>query len=383
MKLFWNIFLVLALMAGTGAVGYFLGHRAAAPVASESSDADDSAAPTPTVQTALIRSGRIDRKITAYGIVTAQPGDMSILSVAFESRVKKVLVVAGQRIDAGTPVIELEPSPDTQLQMLQAKSAMTAATQDLEQTQRRFTDHLATNQDLLLSNQNLQQAQLKFDSLQKAGAGGPVQLKAGGLVAKVDVQEGQVVPPGGALVEIAGGGKLQVRLGVEPSAAVDIHVGDAVAMELVRANVPAVNGKVQMIAQRINPDTRQVDVFVSIAPDAALSLDTFVRGQLTVAGTTGLIVPRAAVLPDDQGFSLFTVDQDKAVEHKVTIAAEEDDFAQITGDGLSANQPVVIMGNLELKNGMAVTVGASINEPAEASASEPAATQASSQEAAR
>jgi len=379
MKLFWNIFLVLALMAGTGAVGYFLGHRAAVPAASESSDADDSAEPTPTVQTAPIRSGRIDRKITAYGIVTAQPGDMSVLSVAFESRVKKVLVAAGQRIDAGTPVIELEPSPDTQLQMLQAKSAVVSATQDFEQTQRRFTDHLATNQDLLQSRQNLQQAQLKLDSLQKAGAGGSMQLKAGGLVAKIDVQEGQVVSAGGALVEIAGEGKLQVRLGVEPSAAADIRVGDAVFLELVRADAPAVNGKVQMIAQRINPDTRLVDVFVSMAPDAALALDTFVRGQLTIAGTNGLIVPRAAVLPDDEGFSLFTVDQDKAVEHKVTIAAEDDDFAQITGDGLSADQPVVILGNLELGNGMAVKVGAPTTE----AVGEPAATQASSQEAAR
>ena len=173
----------------------------------ETADAEDadSLKPVPTVQTAAIRQGRIDRKITAYGVVTAQSADVRVLSVAFEARVKKILVVAGQRLDAEGPVIELEPSPDTQLQMLQAKSAVESTKTDLEQTRRRFNDHLATNQDLLQSEQNMQLAQLKLDSLQKEGAGDVVQLKGAGLVDKVDVQEGQVVAAGGRWWRLAGG----------------------------------------------------------------------------------------------------------------------------------------------------------------------------------
>jgi membrane fusion protein (multidrug efflux system) len=371
MKVAWNIFVILVLIAGAGTVGYFIGHRTAAPTTDSS--ADDQVEPTPDVKTVPIRQGRVDRKIIAYGVVAPQAGGETVLSVAFESRVKKILVTVGQRIDAGTPVIELEPSSDTQLQILQAKSTLASATQDLEQTRRRFTDHLATNQDLLQSTQNLQLAQLKLDSLQKEGADGSVQLKAAGLVAKIDVQEGQVVPAGGALIEIAAGGHLQVRLGVEPSDAGNLHKGDAVSLELVHSDAPAVNGKVELIAQRVNPDTRLTDVFVSIPSDSALPLDAYIRGRLTIAGTDGLVVPHAAVLPDDDGFSLFTVDQDKATEHKVSIAAEDDDSTEISGEGLAAGQSVVVVGNMELENGMSVKADA-----AESSAAAP-----TSQEAAR
>lgn len=373
MRIVWNISIVLALMAGAGAVGFFIGHRSAAPVESDDSDAD-SINPVPTVQTAPIRQGRIDRKITAYGVVTAQSGDVAVLSVAFEARVKKIFVVPGQRLEAESPVIELEPSPDTQLQMLQAKSAVDSAKTDLEQTRRRFNDHLATNQDLLQSEQNTQLAQLKLNSLQNEGAGGSVQLKGSGLVNKVDVQEGQVVPAGSALVEIASGRQLQVRLGVEPSDAADIQVGDSVSLQSIRSDASPVVGKVRMIAQQIDPESHLADVLVSIPADAALPLDAYVRGQLTIAGADGFIVPRSAVLPDDEGSLIFTVDRGKAVQHKVAIAAEDDRSAEITGDALAPGEPVVVLGNLELEDGMSVKT-----DPA---AIAPAASQPVSQEAA-
>ena len=354
MKAVWNLFLVLALMAGAGVAGYFIGHRAVSPAAPEQSDSDEAAAPTPTVQTAPIQRGRIERNITAYGVVTAQSGDIAILSAAFESRIKKILVVPGQRLDADTPAIEIEPSPDTQLQMLQAKAAVESATKDLDQTRTRFSSHLATNQDLLQSEQNMRLAQLKLDSLQSEGAGGAMKLKAGGLVARVDVQEGQVAPAGAPLVEVAGSGKLQVRLGLEPADAAGIHAGDRVALQNIGSDGPAVEGKVRMVAQRINPDTRLTDVFVAIPSDAAMPLDAYVRGELTIAGADGLVVPRSAVLPDEEGYSLFTVEQGKAVEHKVTIGLQNDRSAQVSGEGLSAGQMVVVLGNLELEDGMTV-----------------------------
>jgi hypothetical protein len=48
------------------------------------------------------------------------------------------------------------------------------------------------------------------------------------------------------------------------------------------------------------------------------------------------------------------VDQGKAVEHKVTVAVRNDELALISGDGLSAGQAAVTLGNLELEDGMAV-----------------------------
>jgi RND family efflux transporter MFP subunit len=390
MRVFWNILIVLALMAGAGYGGYLIGHRSASSQTDEGSDSGDSGddlKATPTVQTVPIKQGRVDRTITAYGVVTAETSDVTVLSVAFESRVKRIYVAPGERLDSESEVIEVEPSPDTQLQMEQAKTAVDAARKDLDQTKQRFNNHLATNQDLLQSQQALDLAQLKLDSMTKSGADRPVRLKAAGLVSKVDVQEGQVVPAGGALAEIAGGGKLQVRLGLEPDDAAKVHPGDAVKLWDVRSDGSPVDGHVRIVAQRINPDTRLVDAFVSLPPDSTMALDAYVRGVLSMGSAEGLVVPRAAVLPGDEGYSLFTVDQGKAAEHKVTIGARNDDLAQISGEGLSAGQSVVVVGNMELEDGMAVKAVAAQEATTaptqEAGAQESGKPQATTQEAAQ
>ncbi|HEX4053375.1 MAG TPA: efflux RND transporter periplasmic adaptor subunit [Tepidisphaeraceae bacterium] len=353
MKVVWNLFLVVLLMAAAGFAGYFIGHRGVTASAPEVSD-DSSDDPIPAVRTVPIQQTRIEQKMIAYGVVTAQPADMTILSLPFESQVKKVLVVPGQRLAAETPVIEIEPSTDTQLQMLQAKAAVLAAAADIRQTRQRYSAHLATNQDLLQSEQNQQMARLKLDSLEKQGAGGAEQLKASGLVAKVDVQDGQIVPAGSPLLEVAAPDKLEVRLGIEPSDVSELHVGDAVLIRPINSDASPMHGKVMMIAQRIDPETRLSDVSVSLPADAAVPLDTSVSGELTVASADALVVPRSAVLPGDDGYSLFTVDHDKAAEHKVILGVRNDDAVQVVGDGLAAGQAVVILGNLELEDGMTV-----------------------------
>jgi RND family efflux transporter MFP subunit len=374
MKSVGSVLLILILLAAAGTGGYLLGHRGASPAAAgDPDDSDDTIDPTPTVQTAPITQGRIDRTIVAYGVVAAQPADVSVLSVGFESRVKKVLVVPGQRLDSAGPVIDLEPSPDTQLQLLQAKAALDAAKKDNELTGDRFSHQLATNEDLSQSEQNLQISQLKLDSMQKQGAGGDRELRSAGLVSKVDVQEGQIVPAGAALVELTGQGKLQVALGVEPSDSGSLHAGDSVSLRMVNADGSPVVGKILMIAQRVNPDTRLVDVLVSIPPDSAMPLDTYVRGEIILPGSQGLVVPRSAVLPADEGYSLFTVEQGKAVEHDVTLLAHNDDSFEIAGEGLSVGQPVVVTGNMELETGMSVTVGAAATQPTSQAAAQEAA----------
>jgi RND family efflux transporter MFP subunit len=355
MKVFWNIFMVAALMAGSCAVGYFLGHRGNA-AGSQDSDPADAPQPAPMVQTALIRQGHVDRKIVAYGVVTAQSGDVSVLSVPFESRVKKIDVVPGQRLDAGAAVIDLDPSSDSRLELLEAKSAAEAATQDLQQTKARYASHLATNQDLLASQQNLQTATLKLQSLQSEGAGSSKQLKsaAGGLVIRVDAQEGQAIPAGTALVEIAAPAALQVRLGVEPQDASVIHLGDQVSLQELRDGSSALAGTVRMVSQQVDPDTRMIDVFVALPSDPTLPMGDYLSGELSVAGADGLVVPLSAVLPDDEGYSMFTVEQGKAVQHKVSVAAKNDQLAQISGDGLAPGQLIVVSGNLELADGMSI-----------------------------
>jgi membrane fusion protein (multidrug efflux system) len=348
---------ITILILATAAV--LLGLHFAKADNSPASQPSDEPKPVASVKTTPIRIGDISQTITAYGTVTAQPGGVAIISVPFESRVSHLPVIAGQIVQKNNVLIEIEPSPETQLQLIEARNALDAATKDLQQTQQRFDLKLATNQELQQSQQGLQTARVKLDNLTQHGAGEkdkPITADAPGIVSKIDVQEGQIVPAGAPLLELVPQDRIEVKLGVEPADADNLKPGQPAELTPINTPSPApIHGEIRLIAQRLNPDTRLIDVFVSLPRHHQLLLDTSIRGDITNQTTRAMIVPRQAVLPDDDGLTLFTVKNGHAVKHTVKTGLRNDKEVEVIADGLTAGDPVVIQGNLELEDGMSVS----------------------------
>jgi RND family efflux transporter MFP subunit len=319
--------------------------------------ADDTPSPTDTVSTAPIKQGDLSQTIVAYGSVTAQPGEIAVFSVPYECRVSRIDVTAGQPLDKQTPLIEIQPSPNAKLALAEAQSNLDIANKNLSQSQQSFGMKLATNAELLQSQQAVQLAQLRLDTLkQQGGASDAQSLTAAspGLVARIDVQQGQIIPAGNPLVETIARDQVEVRLGVEPSAIAQLTLGQSVHL-FANGSTDPIDGKIRLITQRVNPDTRLIDVFVTPATRDLLLLDCFVRGEITSNTKSALIVPRNAVLPDDDGQTIFTVKDGKAVKHTVTITLQNDQETAIVSNDLHPGDTIVTLGNLELEDGMAVT----------------------------
>src|SRR5437879_13732533 len=102
--------------------------------------------PIAQVQIAKVQRKAISEKTIVYGSVVAQPGKTHSVSVAFETRVRHILVAPGQFVQENDPLTEIEPSRPPQLQMQEAKDARQAAQKELKQTRERFDLKLATNQ---------------------------------------------------------------------------------------------------------------------------------------------------------------------------------------------------------------------------------------------
>ena len=132
------IALLLAIAAGAG----FLVGRHTAPSgeheAATSEPADDNST-VATVTATQVRQGDIAETFTAYGSVIADPGEVRVLSVQYESRIARVLATPGQSIDAGAEVISIEPSPDTRVALEDARNAADAAAHDLRRPRRDLT----------------------------------------------------------------------------------------------------------------------------------------------------------------------------------------------------------------------------------------------------
>src|SRR5438477_16026 len=83
--------------------------------------------PVPQVQVAKVERKSIIEKVIVYGSVVAQPGKTHSVSIAFETRVRHVLVAPGQFVKENDPLIEIELSPAAQVQFQQAKNAAEGA----------------------------------------------------------------------------------------------------------------------------------------------------------------------------------------------------------------------------------------------------------------
>jgi len=72
-----------------------------------------------------------------------------------------------------------------------------------------------------------------------------------------------------------------------------------------------------------------------------------------------LIVPRSAVLPEEDHFILFTTKEGRAQEHQVHVGLQDQNETEVIADDLRPGDLVVTLGNYELKDGMTVKVDAS------------------------
>jgi membrane fusion protein (multidrug efflux system) len=316
--------------------------------------------PIAQVQVAKIERKTITEKITVYGSVIAQPGKTHSVSVAFETRVRHILVAPGQFVNENDPLTEIEPSPAAQLQFQQAKNAAQAAEKELQQTQERFKLKLATNQELSTAEKTAQDAAAQLSALQRAGAGGDNRIRAdmAGVVAKVNVQDGQIVPAGGPLVEIVAENEIEVKLGVESEdLAAAVEGAPVVIFPVNNPNAASVKGSIRLVTHRIDPATRLVDVYVALPEGTRLLLDSYVRGEIEHTEKNVLVVPRSAVLPNESGgYQVFTVANNRAVKHTVKVGIRNAGEDQIITSDLHEGMPVVTVGNYELEDGMVVEI---------------------------
>jgi membrane fusion protein, multidrug efflux system len=350
-----------AVLLLTG-IGYTVFKHRGGPVTEQpASPAGEAEGPVARVKTVVLKNGSIDKTILVYGNVIPAPGAQTTVSVPFESRIRHLMVNEGQEVSQGAPLLELGPSPETHMKFKQAQENYEVAGQALKNMERKFQLKLATNDQLLLARQTLEQAQLTIDSMRSQGIDGQRELSAEveGLVIKVLVDEGALVPAGAPLLQMVPRNRLESRLGVEPEDVDSVHEGMPVSLSRVQEQAVVVSGKVRKVSRSVNPATHLVDVFVSVPSPSEFLLGQYVSGRIVVGSVKGVVVPRNAVLPEEGNSVLFVVRSGRALKKNVRLLAENSREAVVEGEGLRPGDEVVIVGNYELKDNMRI-----VGEPA-------------------
>lgn len=307
------------------------------------------------VQVQPLRRMALSTRITAYGTVMPEPGATVDLNFPKAGRIDRLLVTPGQSVKKGGKLLEITTDPAGTLAYGQAENAVVFAGRELERVRSLFSRQLATRSQVDAASRLLSDAEQALAAQRAQGDGAKLDsLTApfGGLVTSITAVQGDRFPAGANLVQLVRTDYLRARLGVEPADSRHLHAGMKVRLTSVFDSGHAVEGEVTQVSGLIDPQTQLVDVIVRFR-GASFLPGSRVKGEIAADQRMALAVPRQAVLRDAEGAYLFQVVGGKARRIRVEPGIEDGGWIEIKGRNMP-DAPVVVLGNYELEDGMAV-----------------------------
>ncbi len=323
------------------------------------------AAPEATVAPTLVRVTRPmvgpgAAPIISTGIVTA--ADELKLSFKLGGVVQRIAVREGQQVSAGQVLAELVPT-EINAQLTQAQQMNEKAQRDLERGERLYADQVIALEQL----QNLRtQAKVAAAQLQSANFNSRfVQIAApsAGIIMRKLAEQHEVVAPGQPVLVLGASQKgYIVRAALADREVVQVHVGDAVTVQLDALPGLSLVGRVSVIggAARLENGLFPIEVQLERS-DANLvaGLVAQISIQPAAAATSSLLyVPTGAVVAGiGQTASVYVLQGDVAKQQQVQVAFFTRDQVAVR-EGLAADAQVVTDGALYLSDGEKVSVQA-------------------------
>lgn len=343
MRLLASVFWSLLCLAGPACAG------------NEAPAKDD--AVVATVGTAAVGIQNLAATVVGFGKVESDPNSLLTINVRHNGLVNRLYVHAGEAVPQGAPLLDLTATPAAKLSYEQAKTALDLARADLARTKRLFGEQLATRDQVDKTEGALKDADAAVRAQTQSGAGSAtdaITAPFAGTVITVSATEGEQLQEGAKALTLARSDALVVRLGVEPGEVTRLRSG--MSVNLVETFTQArFQGRVAAVNAVVDPQTRLVDVLarLSASGDDPPMIGTIMRGEIVLKSEQTLAVPRDAVLNDHDGAYVFVVRNDKAERIAVKTGLDNDEYVAVTGE-VKPGDLVVVQGNYELKDGMAV-----------------------------
>jgi membrane fusion protein, multidrug efflux system len=347
----WQIALAAAVAIGAAIILWrMLAGRGAA--------ADEPPPPSALITVAPVRAGDVRETVSAYGVIAGSAASTRTLAVPRAVIVERLLTPVGTPVAAGAPLMILVNSPASTQAYRQAADGAAFTERDLARVRRLFDAHLAANDQLIAAQKALADAKAALAAQNMSGAGAGRQTLAApyaGVIVAAPVATGEHVAADVSLITLAGGADLVAQLGVEPRRAQALAVGQAVTLIPVFHSERRIASRLSLVTRQLDAASKMIDAAAPVTAAAGLPLGEAVRGQIVVASHPGLLVPRAAVVFDEQGSHVFVVARGKARLVAVQAGAEEGDDIAVAG-GVKAGDPVAVQGAYQLEDGMAVRI---------------------------
>jgi RND family efflux transporter MFP subunit len=382
-----RLFLVVAVAAAIGATGwYLLRAPERLPVR------------TALAQATIVRDEPAASVLDATGYVTARR--QATVSSEITGKVREVLIEEGMTVDEGAVLAYLDDTTEqaelalararlqsTRAALAETEAQLTEARQTLVRTRQLQARQLASQQDLdsaeaaastlaarlATGRENVRVAERTVELRQQQIDEFVIRAPFAGVVIAKNAQPGEMISPisaGGGFTRtgictIVDMDSLEIEVDVNESYIQRVSAGQRVTATLdaypewqipaeVIAIIPAADRQKATVRVRIGFLERDPRVLPDMGVRVAFLEESAAPES---AGSTGIVVPSAAVARSDGQTFVFVVREGRAGRRQVRVAASDGGQTRVL-DGIEAGERVVLDPPPELADGTEVAIDA-------------------------
>lgn len=311
--------------------------------------------PSVLVKTEPMRKEAMTISLSGYGMVFSDPASTVNINQSRSGQIVRLEVTAGQVVKRGMMLFEFATDPGAANGYAQAESSLEMARSSFESTKRLYAKQLATNAQLATAKKTLKDAESAVGMQRELGTEMTrenVKAPCDAVVSGVFASPGDRLQAGKTVLQLARRDALRVRIGVQPEDAPKIRAGMTVRLFPVFDSALKLTGVVSEVHGILDRKTHLVDVIVRIGKSQSIGLvpGMTLRGKIEIPGGNEWVVPRSAVLSDENGAYIFQDDTGRA--KRIDVHAIENGGITAIQGKFDPHLPVVVLGNYELRDGM-------------------------------
>jgi RND family efflux transporter MFP subunit len=185
------------------------------------------------------------------------------------------------------------------------------------------------------------------------------------VIERRHVATGQYLKEGDPIATLVDASRLRVRFRVSEAESVQLHKGQSVEVRVAAFPDRGFAAEVFHVQATADPVTRMVECLASIPePAAGLRPGFFATVRALVSKKeAAVVIPVAAVMPGEQGFSAFVAVDGKAVRRPLKLGLHtRDDAVEVVG-GLAPGESLVVEGAGSLDDGVPLEIVAPAATP--------------------
>ncbi len=211
------------------------------------------------------------------------------------------------------------------------------------------------DRDALLAQMREAEATVRLAEIHLKNA--TIRAPIGGIISKRYVDRGALVGTSTPILRIVAMDQVRVMVQVVESDLARLRVGATAEIDVDAYRNEVFKGTVALVSPTVDPESRTADIEIEVDNrDYRLRPGMFARVSLiTERRDKAFLLAKDSLLRESGPPRVFVLDGSKASLKEVKLGLEGEQYVEVVG-GLQEGEEVIIAGQYELKDGMAVNV---------------------------